>query len=586
MKNSKLLNSLIFQLLLTIVFSIQLIAAESIDIWKGSSEIKIESAESNQINPDDEKKSLFEERQIVKTDIFQENNEDLDFNKVYGLFDPEENNLSLEIWIESDGKILLEQLKRIETINLSKDSEELLIKILFTNSYLPVKNINSSDFLDYKLEWLIKKDKVDIMEEFLSKNPNIKNNTNLLKYLIDKDLSEADINKACEKIKFFNKGTNDDYLQKFKIYCLINGNNLAEAQLQYDLLNEKGSIDNFYNKKINYLLGYTEETDGEVSDKNLLNFYLSHIANSDFQYDPSMKTSKYIWKYLSSSNLLADPNSIDLEDETKFNLYEWAAANNSYNKKELFNIYGKFLFSFDQFLNAEEIYETLPPYKARALIYQTASLSDNLEKKLNLLVLLNDLFKKDDIENAFSEELSSILSNIEEEDVPSSYLSFYQIKINLPAVEKEEDLRRIKFDNKILHKSKLLKYFIEDDYEIAKLENDLVNIYKRIKKDKKYYFSAKDVILLDSLKADGVELPKKLEKKYSNYQLTIPKGLIELSNQGQVGLVLLKIIEIIGEDQLEDLDPETLYFIAATLNKLDLKKIRNNIIIKTLPYRV
>ena len=584
MKNSKLLNSLIFQLLLTIVFSIQLIAAESIDIWKGSSEIKIESAESNQINPDDEKKSLFEERQIVKTNIFQENNEDLDFNKVYGLFDPEENNLSLEIWIESDGKILLEQLKRIETINLSKDSEELLIKILFTNSYLPVKNINSSDFLDYKLEWLIKKDKVDIIEEFLSKNPDIENNTNLLKYLIDKDLSEADINKACEKIKFFNKGTNDDYLQKFKIYCLINGNNLAEAQLQYDLLNEKGSIDNFYNKKINYLLGYTEETDGEVSDKNLLNFYLSHIANSDFQYDPSMKTSKYIWKYLSSSNLLADPNSIDLEDETKFNLYEWAAANNSYNKKELFNIYGKFLFSFDQFLNAEEIYETLPPYKARALIYQTALLSDNLEKKLNMLVLLNDLFKKDDIENAFSEELSSILLSIEEEDVPSKYLGFYQIKINLPT--EEEDFGKIRFDNKILHKSKLLKYFIEDNYTVEKLENDLISIYKKIKKDKKYYFSAKDVILLDSLKADGIKLPKKLEKQYSSNKLTIPQELIDLSDQGQIGLVLLKIIEIIGEDQLEDLDPETLYFITATLNKLDLKKIRNNIIIKTLPYRV
>ncbi len=588
MKNSKLLNSLIFQLLLTIVFSIQLIAAESINIWKGSSEIKIESAESNQINPDDEKKSLFEEKQIVKTNIFQVKNEDLDFDKVYGLFDPEENDLSLEIWIESDGKILLEQLKRIETINLSKDSEELLFKILFTNSYLPVKNINSSDFLDYKLEWLIKKDKVDIMEEFLSKNPNIENNTNLLKYLIDKNLSEADINKACEKIKFFNKGTNDDYLQKFKIYCLINGNNLAEAQLQYDLLNEKGSIDNFYNKKITYLLGYTEETDSEVSDKNLLNFYLSHIANSDFQYDPTMKTNKYIWKYLSSSNLLEDPNSIDLEDETKFNLYEWAAANNLYNKKELFNIYGKFLFSFDQFLNAEKIYETLSPYKARALIYQTASLSDNLEKKLNLLVLLNDLFKKDDIENVFSEELSSILSNIEEEDVPSKYLGFYQIKTNLPTEEK--NFGKIRFNNKILHKSKLLKYFIEDNYNVEKLEKDLISIYKKIRKDKKYYFSAKDVILLNSLKTDGIVFPKKLEKQYEeqylNNKLTIPKELIDLSDQGQIGLVLLKIIEIIGEDRLEDLDPETLYFITATLNKLDLKKIRNNIIIKILPYRV
>jgi len=587
MKNLKLLNSLIFQLLLTIVFSIQLIAAESINIWKGSSEIKIESAESNQINPDDEKKSLFEEKQIVKTNIFQVKNEDLDFNKVYGLFDPEENDLSLEIWIESDGKILLEQLKKIEAINLSKDSEKLLFKILFTNSYLPVKNINSSDFLDYKLEWLIKKDKVNIMEEFLSKNPGIENNTNLLKYLIDKDLSEADINKACEKIKFFNKRTNDDYLQKFKIYCLINGNNLAEAQLQYDLLNEKGSIDNFYNKKINYLLGYSEETNDEVSDKNLLNFYLSHIANSDFQYDPSMKTSKYIWKYLSSSNLLENLNSIDLEDETKFNLYEWAAANNSYNKKELFSIYGKFLFSFDQFLNAEEIYETLPPYKARALIYQTASLSDNLEKKLNLLVLLNDLFKKDDIENAFSEELSSILSNIEEEDVPSKYLGFYQIKANLPT---EEDFKKVRFNNKILHKSKLLKYFIEDNYTVEKLEKDLISIYKKIRKDKKYYFSAKDVILLDSLKTDGIIFPKKLEKQYEeqylNNKLTIPKELIDLSDQGQIGLVLLKIIEIIGEDRLEDLDPETLYFITATLNKLDLKKIRNNIIIKILPYKV
>ena len=32
--------------------------------------------------------------------------------------------------------------------------------------------------------------------------------------------------------------------------------------------------------------------------------------------------------------------------------------------------------------------------------------------------------------------------------------------------------------------------------------------------------------------------------------------------------------------------PETLFFITTTLNKLSLKKIRNNIIVKTLPSRV
>ena len=42
----------------------------------------------------------------------------------------------------------------------------------------------------------------------------------------------------------------------------------------------------------------------------------------------------------------------------------------------------------------------------------------------------------------------------------------------------------------------------------------------------------------------------------------------------------------LSQDNLEDLDPETLHFITTTLNKLDLKKIRNHIIVKTLPYRV
>ena len=159
MKILKLLNSLFFQLSLTLIFSVQLVAVEPVDIWKDNSEIKIESTESNQINIEDEETTLFEQTQTVKTEIFESNKQDLDFKKVYGLFDPEENNLSLEIWTESDGKVLLEQLKKIENINLSKDSEKLLIKILFTNAYLPIKNINSSDFLDYKIEWLIKKKK-------------------------------------------------------------------------------------------------------------------------------------------------------------------------------------------------------------------------------------------------------------------------------------------------------------------------------------------------------------------------------------------------------------------------------------------
>ena len=48
---------------------------------------------------------------------------------------------------------------------------------------------------------------------------------------------------------------------------------------------------------------------------------------------------------------------------------------------------------------------------------------------------------------------------------------------------------------------------------------------------------------------------------------------------------MLKIIEIIGEDDIINLDPETLYFLNNILNKLNLKKIRNNILSEALPVR-
>ena len=60
----------------------------------------------------------------------------------------------------------------------------------------------------------------------------------------------------------------------------------------------------------------------------------------------------------------------------------------------------------------------------------------------------------------------------------------------------------------------------------------------------------------------------------------------DLAEKQQTGLVMLKIIEIIGEDRIEDLDPETIYFLNRILNQLDLKKIRNDILSEALPLRI
>ena len=51
-------------------------------------------------------------------------------------------------------------------------------------------------------------------------------------------------------------------------------------------------------------------------------------------------------------------------------------------------------------------------------------------------------------------------------------------------------------------------------------------------------------------------------------------------------MVLLRLIEIIGEDDLENLDPDSLYFITSILNKLNLDSIRNKLLLKVLPLKI
>jgi len=49
---------------------------------------------------------------------------------------------------------------------------------------------------------------------------------------------------------------------------------------------------------------------------------------------------------------------------------------------------------------------------------------------------------------------------------------------------------------------------------------------------------------------------------------------------------MLRIVEVIGQDELKDIDEDTLYFIISVLNQLDADPIRNRILLKILPLKV
>ena len=60
--------------------------------------------------------------------------------------------------------------------------------------------------------------------------------------------------KACEIFEYVNL-VSDDYLNNFKIYCLIYDNRKEQAQLFFDLKSELGIVDDFFVKKFNILMG-------------------------------------------------------------------------------------------------------------------------------------------------------------------------------------------------------------------------------------------------------------------------------------------------------------------------------------------
>ena len=66
----------------------------------------------------------------------------------------------------------------------------------------------------------------------------------------------------------------------------------------------------------------------------------------------------------------------------------------------------------------------------------------------------------------------------------------------------------------------------------------------------------------------------------------MPKNLLKLIENDQNAFLALKIVEIIGEDEPYQLDPETIYFITSLLNKTDLISIRNKLLISSLPQRI
>ena len=439
--------------------------------------------------------------------------------------------------------------------------------------------MKSDEFVNLKVNWLIDNNRSDLIENFLKQNKEFEGKSRAVQYLVDQNIADADIKKGCEKIEFIDASIKDSYLEKFKIYCLVFNNKNSQAQLLLDLLREQKQSDKFFDDKINFLLGISEKTSKKINENNLLNFYLSSVTIKDFNYTPSAKTKKEIWKYLNAANLIKIE---DVSDKKRIVELELAANNGQLDDKIIFNIYKQIPFNLNTLINAKDLYQTLDDTDARSLLYQKFLLSEDNETKVEYLFLLDELFKKNKLQNIFPKKLSDSLKDIGIENIPENYKEVAEARI---MSEQEINLGKVKYNDKILHQSKIIKFYIENE-EQKKIQKEIDKIFKKIGKNRKYFYSAKDLALVDALAKDGFKIPNNFNRDELASKYDVPKNLLQLIEKRQNAFLALKVVEIIGEDEPYQLDPETIYFITNLLNQMDLIKIRNKVLISALPQRV
>ena len=135
LKNFKYLISF----LVFFLFSSFLWSEEKIDIWKNNtnSNVKTPGSPTKKIQDRDNTKASNVIEASEKIEIQETNEIETEEKNVFGIFQPADYNFNLNMWSNTKADDLRSSLKRLEKINLSKSSAEILEIVLFSFSYPP-----------------------------------------------------------------------------------------------------------------------------------------------------------------------------------------------------------------------------------------------------------------------------------------------------------------------------------------------------------------------------------------------------------------------------------------------------------------
>lgn len=528
------------------------------DIWKKSKEINIQKNEDKKIKEDNNL------NKDLPATVFDKGKLDLSINEInqsdkindneiiFGLYEPQETTISLNIWSLIDQntydrfkKTLLQKNKR----SLNALSE----KILFTKTNLASFPDKGSMHLAFISDWLIKSQKMDLIDKVVSQNRIINNNAKLINFLFLNYLSQGQTDRACKYVNLKNISAQNINLDKYKIFCLVHNKKNKQALSQLELIRETNSLDIFFIEKINFMTGISENKGLKKFD-SVFNSHLTLKVSDDYvirfeDFSKSKELRNYFFKSGIANKLLEETMEKSSPDEKqKLNelviFLERSANENLYQSNKILEIYKKYNFSFGQIFKVNDAVQKLKRPESHAILYQAMLLAQKPESKIKILnslkekLILNGLTKI--AEPVYYDELTKILNT--RKDLVSDKLAK-----QIEAYNKNKNKINTEFDNNYIYSSELKKLLNKkiikkDKKKIIKL---LSNFDKKIR-NKEYKLNNKDIALINLLKRAKIDLPGSVSKFIYNEKIYIPNEIFNALEKKSNDEALLKTLIFIS----------------------------------------
>ena len=86
------------------------------------------------------------------------------------------------------------------------------------------------------------------------------------------------------------------------------------------------------------------------------------------------------------------------------------------------------------------------------------------------------------------------------------------------------------------------------------------------------------------MRADGIQIDQ--IEELSQYKSELNSEIDKMIENNESGMILLKLVEIIGEKELNELNSESLNFVIEIMNRTKLISLRNELLLEILPLKV